>query len=66
MPALIVLLIVLAVIAVPILILARRLRAGETETGGSSWGHQFLGRGDDDWGPKSPPAPSADDRSAHT
>ena len=49
---LIALLLIALVVLIPILALIVRLRSGEPTTGGSSWGRQYFGRRDDDWGPQ--------------
>ena len=42
---------ILVVVALPVVVLFRRLGQGEQPAGGSM-GRQLFGRDDDDWGPK--------------
>jgi preprotein translocase subunit SecG len=44
--------VILVLIAIPVVVLLRRLREGDATAGGSDGRQLFRGR-DDDWGPKS-------------
>jgi hypothetical protein len=48
----VIVLVILVVIAVPIALLAVRLRRGGEPVSGGSMGRQVFSRKDDDWGPK--------------